>query len=142
MSDLVKTGLGETLSLTGTVVGRFALRERLGKGGMGEVYRAEDTKLNRSVAIKRMSEAVRSDPDYRRKFEREAERVSQLTDPHIAALYDIVEEQGEIFLVMEFVEGLNLRQLLTRDTKLKDFLAVAIQAAEGLRSAHARNIIH
>ncbi len=142
MSDLVKTGSGETLSLTGTVVGRFALRERLGKGGMGEVYRAEDTKLNRSVAIKRMSEAVRLDPDYRRKFVKEAERASQLTDQHIAAIYDILEEQGEIFLIMEFVEGSNLRQVLTRDTKLKDFLSIALQCAQGLKSAHDRNIVH
>ncbi len=142
MPDQTKMETGETQSLTGTSVGRFVLRERLGKGGMGEVYRAEDTKLNRSVAIKRMSDAVRSDPDYRRRFAKEAERASQLSDPHIAALYDILEERGDIFLVMEFVEGCNLRQLLTRDTKLKDFLAVAIQAAEGLRAAHARRIVH
>jgi tetratricopeptide (TPR) repeat protein/predicted Ser/Thr protein kinase len=142
MVDQAKTEAGEISSLAGTSVGRFVLRERLGKGGMGEVYRAEDTKLNRSVAIKRMSEAVRSDPDYRRRFVKEAERASQLSDPHIAALYDILEEQGDIFLVMEFVEGSNLRQLLARDTKLKDFLAVAIQAAEGLRAAHARQIVH
>ncbi len=142
MSDLAKTETGDTLSLTGTSIGRFLLRERLGKGGMGEVYRAEDTKLNRSVAIKRMSDAVRSDPDYRRRFVKEAERASQLSDPHIAALYDILEEQGDIFLVMEFVEGCNLRQLLARETKLKDFLAIAIQATEGLRAAHVRRIIH
>jgi eukaryotic-like serine/threonine-protein kinase len=142
MSDQVKMETGETLSLTGTSVGRFLLRERLGRGGMGEVYRAEDTKLNRSVAIKRMSDAVRSDPDYRRRFAKEAERASQLSDPHIAALYDILEEKGDIFLVMEFVEGSNLRQLLVRETKLKDFLTLAIQAAEGLRAAHARQIVH
>ena len=142
MADVTKIDAGETLSLAGTTIGRFALRERLGAGGMGEVYRADDTKLNRSVAIKRMSGAMRSDPEYRRRFIKEAERASQLNDPHIAALYDILEEQGEIFLVMEFVEGCNLRELLTRETKLKDFLGIAIQAAEGLRSAHARNIVH
>lgn len=142
MSDQARTEAGETLSLTGTSVGRFIVHERLGRGGMGEVYRAQDTKLNRSVAIKRMSDAVRSDPDYRRRFVKEAERASQLSDPHIAALYDILEDQGDIFLIMEFVEGCNLRQLLARETKLQDFLAVAVQAAEGLRAAHARQIIH
>ncbi len=128
--------------LTGSSVGRFAIGERLGVGGMGEVYRAQDTRLNRSVAIKRMSGALRSDPAQRRRFLKEAERASQLTAPHVAALYDILEEQGEIFLVMEFVQGCNLRERLYEKTSLKDFLALAIQAAEGLRSAHAQGVIH
>lgn len=109
---------------------------------MGEVYRATDTKLNRSVAIKRMADSVRSDPAQRRRFIKEAERASQLTDPHIAALYDIIEDNSEVFLVMEFVEGSNLRDCLSRAKNLKDFLVIAIQAAEGLRSAHAHHIVH
>lgn len=129
-------------SLTGAVVGRFAIQERLGAGAMGEVYRAEDTRLNRSVAIKRMSGALRSDPVQRRRFVKEAERASQLTHPNIAALYDILEEQNEIFLVMEFVEGRNIRDHLLDEANTKNFLSVAIQAAEGLRSAHAQHIIH
>ncbi|MFB3916217.1 MAG: protein kinase [Terriglobales bacterium] len=128
--------------LTGTQIGRFIIGERLGAGGMGEVYRAQDTKLNRSVAIKRLSGNVRSDPSHQRRFVKEAERASQLNDPHIAALYDILEEQGELFLVMEFVEGANLRQHLANGTTLKDFIGIAIQAAEGLRSAHEQHIVH
>jgi tetratricopeptide (TPR) repeat protein len=142
MSDILKSETGEALLTPGASIGRFILREKLGVGGMGEVYRADDTKLNRPVAIKRMSSAMRTDPEYRRNFIKEAERASQLNDPHIAAIYDILEEHDEMFLVMELVEGLNLRQLLTRETKLKDFLGVAIQAAEGLSSAHTRGIVH
>lgn len=142
MSDPANTESGELVSLTGASVGRFSIRERIGSGGMGEVYRAHDTRLNRSVAIKRMTGAMRFDPAYRRRFLKEAERVSQLTDPHVAALYDIIEEQGEVYLVMELVEGQNLRERLKRDTSLRDLLAIAIQSAEGIRSAHARQIIH
>jgi serine/threonine protein kinase/tetratricopeptide (TPR) repeat protein len=142
MSDPANTESVEVVSLTGTSVGRFAIKERIGAGGMGEVYRAQDTKLNRSVAIKRMAGAMRSDPAQRKRFFKEAERVSQLTDPHIAALYDILEENGEIFLVMELVEGCNLRDRLKRKTSLKELIEIAIQVAGGLRSAHARQIIH
>ncbi|HYG99812.1 MAG TPA: protein kinase [Terriglobales bacterium] len=142
MSDQPKINSGNAVSLTGSVVGRFAIRERLGTGAMGEVYRAEDTRLNRSVAIKRMADALRADPAQRRRFIKEAERISQLSDPHVAALYDIIEEQGEIFLVMEFVDGCNLRERLSRDTGLRELLSIIMQAAEGLRSAHARNIVH
>src|SRR5437588_11670178 len=95
-------------SLSGSVVGRFRIGERLGKGGMGEVYRAEDTRLKRTVALKRLSVHLRSNPVYRRRFEEEAERASGLNDAHVAAVHDVIEVQGEIFLVMEFVEGQKL----------------------------------
>ncbi len=142
MTNPASTGSGEPAPLTGSSVGRFAIRERLGVGGMGEVYRARDTKLNRWVAIKRLSGTLRADPAQRRRFLKEAERVSQLTAPNVAALYDILEEQGETFLVMELVEGCNVRERLYEKTSLKDFLALALQAAEGLRAAHAQGVIH
>ncbi|PYX87396.1 MAG: hypothetical protein DMG68_11815, partial [Acidobacteria bacterium] len=91
-------------SLTGSTVGRFAIGDRLGRGGMGEVYRAVDTRLKRTVAMKRLSPGLRSDPLYRRRFLEEAERASSFTDNHVAALHDVLEIQDEIFLVMEFVE--------------------------------------
>lgn len=143
MSDPANTESGEVVSLTGSSVGRFSIRERIGSGGMGEVYRAHDTRLNRSVAIKRMAGPMRSDPAFRRRFLKEAERVSQLSDPHVAALYDILEqEDGEVYLVMELVDGQNLREFLKQENSLQDLLAIALQTADGIRSAHARNIIH
>src|SRR5690242_4410816 len=97
-------------SLTGSTVSRFRIGERLGGGGMGEVYRARDTKLGRTVALKRMAPALRDDPAARRRFLGEAVRTSRLNDPHIAALYDVLEQGRDILLVMEYVEGQTLRQ--------------------------------
>ena len=129
-------------SLTGNTVGRFVIGERLGKGGMGEVYRAEDTRLKRTVALKRLSVHLRSDPLYRRRFEEEAERASRLNDAHVAAIHDVIEEQGEIFLVMEFVEGQNLRQRIQEPMSLEQFLGIAVQCAQALVAAHGHGIVH
>ncbi len=129
-------------SLTGTTIGRFVIGERLGKGGMGEVYRAEDTRLKRTVALKRLSAHLRSDPLYRRRFEEEAERASRLNDAHVAAVYDVIEEQGEIFLVMEFVRGQNLRQRVQEPMRLEQFLGIAVQCAQALVAAHGHGIVH
>ncbi|MGI9101757.1 MAG: protein kinase domain-containing protein [Terriglobales bacterium] len=129
-------------SLTGAVVGRFAVRQRLGEGGMGEVYLAEDTKLHRMVALKRMAPHLRSDPQYRTLFLKEAERVSRFTDPHIAALYDILEHGDDVLLVMELVEGRNLRERLHEPMSLQQFLGVATQCVQALAGAHSRGIVH
>jgi len=128
--------------LTGTTVGRFTVRVRLGAGGMGEVYRADDTKLKRSVALKRMAPHLRADARYRQRFLKEAERASRLTDQHIAGLYDVLEEGGETFLVMEYVEGETLRQRLARPLPIEEFLAIAGQCAEALVAAHQKDIVH
>ena len=129
-------------TLAGVVVGRFAVGERLGEGGMGEVYRAEDTKLHRAVALKRMAPHLRSDPQYRSLFLKEAERVSRFTDPHIAALYDILEHGEEVFLVMELVDGRNLRQRLREPMSLEEFLGMATECVQALAAAHSRGILH
>jgi len=129
-------------SLTGNTVGRFVIGERLGKGGMGEVYRAEDTRLKRTVALKRLSVHLRSDPLYRRRFQEEAERASRLNDPHVAAVHDVIEEQGETFLVMEFVEGQNLRQRIQKPMSLEQFLGIAVQCTQALVVAHGHDIVH
>src|SRR5438270_1809777 len=129
-------------SLSGAVVGRFRIGDRLGKGGMGEVYRADDTKLKRTVALKRLAPSLRADSLYRHRFLEEAERASQFSDAHVAAIYDVVEDQGEIFLILEYVEGQNLRQRLRETLSLDDFFTVAIQCAEALVAAHARGIVH
>jgi eukaryotic-like serine/threonine-protein kinase len=129
-------------SLSGTTVGRFLIGDRLGKGGMGEVYLAQDTKLKRQVALKRLAPSLRADALYRRRFQEEAERASRFSDSHVAALYDVFEEQGEIFLVMEYIEGENLRQRLRRPLTLEQFFDIAMQSAEALAAAHERGIVH
>jgi eukaryotic-like serine/threonine-protein kinase len=128
--------------LTGRTVGRFMIRERLGKGGMGEVYRAEDTRLKRTVALKRLTPNLASDPTYRQRFQEEAERACRFSDSHVAAVYDVLEEGEETFLVMEFVEGQTLRGRLQQPLSLSEFLAIAVQCAEAIATAHERGIVH
>ncbi len=129
-------------SLSGSVVGRFRIGDRLGKGGMGEVYRAEDPKLKRSVALKRLAPALRADSLYRHRFLEEAERASRFSDSHVASVYDVLEIRDEIFLILEYVEGQNLRQRLRQRLSLDEFFTIAIQCAEALVSAHKQGIVH
>src|ERR1700745_1428131 len=91
-------------TLSGTIAGRFVILKLLGAGGMGQVYQAKDTKLKRVVAIKRMSPRLQQDESDRRRFLREAQQASALNHPNVAEIYDVIEEGGETFLVMEFVE--------------------------------------
>ncbi|HEY7096127.1 MAG TPA: protein kinase [Terriglobales bacterium] len=128
--------------LSGSTIGRFRVVERLGGGGMGEVYRAEDPKLKRTVALKRLAPQLRSDIMHRRRLLEEAERASRFADTHVAALYDVLEENGEIFLVMEYIEGETLRQRLRRPLALDQFFDIAIQCAKALAAAHQRDIVH
>lgn len=128
--------------LTGTTVGRFAIRSRLGAGGMGEVYLANDQKLKRLVALKRLAPHLRADQHYRERFFREAERASSLSHPHIAGIYDVFEEKGEPFLVMEYVEGTTLRERLREPLPFELFLKIALQCAEALVAAHAKRLVH
>jgi tetratricopeptide (TPR) repeat protein len=110
---------------------------------MGEVYKADDTKLKRVVAIKRLSAALRMDPASHQRLMVEARRACALNHPHIAAVYDIVEEKGELFLVMEYVEGTTLRQRMKPSPlALEEFLPIAIQCGEALAAAHDKGIIH
>lgn len=128
--------------LKGEIANRFVIVSCLGRGGMGEVYCARDTRLKKLVAIKRMSAALRDDPECRERFLHEAERASQLIDRNIAACYDVVEEDGELLLVMEYVEGQTLRQRLERRLTLEEFLNIAVQCASGLAGAHERRVLH
>jgi len=133
---------GQSKDLSGSSVGRFLIRERLGSGGMGEVYLAEDPQLRRTVAIKRMSARFGEDERYRQRFLREAQMASRLNDPRIAAVYDVFEREGEIFLVMERVEGETLRQGVKEPMKLDEFLPIAIECAEAVGVAHAEGVLH
>jgi eukaryotic-like serine/threonine-protein kinase len=130
--------------LTGTIAGRFVIVKLLGAGGMGQVYQAQDTKLKRVVAIKRMAPRLQQDERDRRRFLREAQQASALNHPNIASIYDVIEEQGEILLIMEYVEGTPLRAKLRahQDFCADEFFNVAIQGVEGLNAAHEKGILH
>lgn len=123
-------------------MGRFTIRDRLGAGGMGEVYRAEDTRLKRIVALKRIAPAIRDNPRCRRHLWQEAECVSRLNDPHIAAIFDVFEEGDDIFLVMEYVEGQTLRRRLQQPLSVAEFLEIAVQCASALAAAHKGGVLH
>src|SRR5205807_1391377 len=128
--------------LTGSKVGRFLIHSKLGAGGMGEVYYAEDTKLRRPVALKRVAPRLGNDPKAWQRILREAQRASALSSEHIASVHDVLEEQGELFLVMEYVEGETLRRRLQRPVTLEQVLEIATQCAEALMLAHEHGIIH
>jgi serine/threonine protein kinase len=114
----------------------------LGAGGMGEVYRARDTRLDRAVAVKILSPGVASSPDARQRFEREARTVSQLSHPHICALYDVGDEGAMEFLVMELLEGETLAERLKGPLATDRTLRFGVQIADALDKAHRQGIIH
>ena len=128
--------------LSGEIGNRFVIVKCLGLGGMGEVYCARDTRLKKLVAIKRMSAALRSDPECRHRFLHEAERAAQLIDRNIAACYDVLDQDGELLLVMEYVEGQTLRQRLEHRLTVEEFLNIAVQCASGLAAAHEHRVLH
>jgi len=129
-------------ALAGTTVGRFVISKRLGAGGMGQVYGAEDTTLKRFVAIKRMAPQAKSTEADRRRLLKEAQRASALNHPNIGSMYDVVEHGGELWLVMEFVEGETLRDRLQQPISTEEFFSIATQCCEGLQAAHEKSIIH
>jgi eukaryotic-like serine/threonine-protein kinase len=131
-------------TLTGTVAGRFAIVRLLGAGGMGQVYEAQDTKLKRVVAIKRMAPKLQQDERDRRRFLREAQQASALNHPNVAGIYDVIEEEGEVFLIMEYVEGTPLRSVLQahKDYVPDEFFRIATQGLEGVNAAHEKGILH
>jgi PAS domain S-box-containing protein len=132
------------LSLTiGAQLGTHELLGLLGKGGMGEVYRALDTKLKREVAIKILPDELSRDPDRLSRFQREAEMLASLNHPNIAAIYDLQEARGSHFLVLELVEGKTLAEHISGGPMpLGQALRTFAQVAEGLLAAHRHGIIH
>jgi len=130
------------VDLVGTPVGRFRIQARLGAGGMGEVYLAEDTGLKRQVALKRITSRLRANAKSRQRLWREAECASRLNDPHVAAVYDVIEESNELFVVMEYIEGETLRRRLARPLTVDEFVGIAEQCASGLSAAHRAGLLH
>ena len=128
--------------LSGTTLGRLQVVARLGGGGMGEVWRAEDPKLRRTVAVKRVSASGTGNPTEAARLLREGQRLSALNHPNIASVYDVLEQDGEVFLVMEYVEGQTLRQRLYQPINISQFFEIGIQCADALTAAHERGILH
>src|SRR5206468_3030184 len=128
---------------TGTHLGRYEIRSQLGAGGMGEVYLAQDTKLDRKVALKILSADVVPHRDRMERFVREAKAAAALNHANIAHIYEIGEAEGVHFIAMEFVDGLTLRERIHRErTELRVLLKYLQQVAEGLSKAHAAGIVH
>jgi Tol biopolymer transport system component len=127
----------------GTRLGVYEVTAPIGEGGMGQVYRAHDTKLNRDVALKLLPDAFAGDPDRLARFTREAQTLASLNHPHIAAIYGIEESDGIRALVMELVEGEDLSQHIARGAiPLAEALPIATQITEALEAAHEQGIIH
>ena len=128
---------------TGTKLGPYEILGAVGAGGMGEVYRAKDTRLERTVAIKVLPESLKDNPDLQQRLEREARTISSLSHPNICTLYDIGQQEGVSFLVMEYLEGETLEQRLTRGPlPPEQTLRIAVEIAEALEKAHRQGIIH
>jgi len=130
--------------LSGTKIGRFVVGHKLGAGGMGEVYYAEDTKLHRPVALKRLFPELRPSSKTRQRILHEAQRASALSSEYIASVYDVLEDDDEILLVMEYVDGSTLRRRLETIGRLplNSFLPVAVQCAEALAEAQQKGVLH
>ena len=131
-----------TLS-SGTRLGPYEITSQLGAGGMGEVYRARDTRLDRSVAVKVLAQHLGLSPEVRQRFEREARVISSLSHPHICTLHDVGREGDTDFLVMELLEGQSLAQRLESGSlPMEEVLRLGIQIADALEKAHENGIVH
>src|SRR5438093_2365557 len=127
----------------GSRLGPYEIQTPLGAGGMGEVYKARDARLDRTVAIKVLPPALALDPAFRARFDREARAISQLSHPHICALYDIGEHEGTSFLVMEHLDGQTLAARLDRGAmKADEAVRIGIEIADALAAAHRAGIVH
>ena len=124
-------------------LGPYEITAAIGAGGMGEVYRATDTKLNRDVAIKVLPAEVARDPERLARFKREAQLLASLNHPNIAAIHGLEEADGKPFLVLELVEGEDLAERLKRGPiAVDEALQIAKQIAQGLEEAHEKGIVH
>ncbi|MGE5360190.1 MAG: protein kinase domain-containing protein [Bacteroidales bacterium] len=129
--------------VAGARLGPYEIQSAIGAGGMGEVYKARDTRLDRTVAIKILPPALAADPDRRARFAREAKAIAGLNHAHICALYDVGDHDGSIFLVMEYIAGETLAARLRKGPlPIEQALTVATEIADGLAAAHRHGIIH
>ena len=135
--------MSDRLSRAGVMLGPYRILEPLGEGGMGVVYLAEDTRLGRKVALKLLPAATRADPTQARRFEQEARAAATLTHPAIAAVYELGESDGELFIAFEYVKGGTLRSLVcTGGLNAETVVEIALDVAGALDAAHAAGIVH
>jgi eukaryotic-like serine/threonine-protein kinase len=131
------------MDLTGRVLGHYRIAEEISRGGMGVVYRATDTRLNRDVALKVLPDDLTNDPDRRRRFVQEAQAASAIEHPHVAVIYDADEADGHTFIAMELIRGEKLSDLLARQRlPVARALEIGAEVAAGLAKAHEKQIVH